>query len=335
MKKTLLFTCIITSIIFIPYCSTKPEIFHGIVTFKAGTLKVNNQDAFVGSGVKSGDIVVTESNSLAVIQIAQTAVITLRSDTELKFDNLLNKKDVSQVVSLSLNQGSTFHKVIREGTDYSVKTATIVASVRGTSFEVSTDGAKSKISLLNGKVKASGTSVANKEVDLNAGQSLEAGSEGIAQPVVMDKTGIDKLKELDTITAVPDVEKLIPPKDNSAEIKNQSTETQKNEVITETVKESLLKNDKSEDKIPVPGTTELKKDEFRPNANAVKTLMKKQDRTIEDIKVVFQRIDEISLFSGRVIKGAVIERGEMYSIITTGGIVKVSEKEIQTVKVLK
>ena len=79
----------------------------------------------------------------------------------------------------------------------------------------------------------------------------------------------------------------------------------------------------------------MKKDTSAPSQENIRALIKKENRTIEDIKVVFKRIDEITLFNGKIIRGAITERGEMYSVITTDGVAKISEKEIQTVKVIR
>lgn len=338
MKKIVLIHSLIAALIFVSYCSPKPEVFQGVVTFISGTLTINNQNALYGSRVQCGDVLITGENSLAVVQISQTAVITLRSNTELKFENMLSKKDAPQILKLFLTKGSTFHKVLIKGTDYSVKTSTIVVSVRGTSFEVNTDGTKHKISLLNGKVHIAKSLEANNQVqniELNPGQFIESTADVLEQPVILNNDETDKLNQLDSIPAVTDVEKAIPMKDNTGGTGKQNVVTPQVEIITEAVKESILNSEKIDDKNIKPVTPEVKKAEFVPTAKAVKTLIKKQDRTIEDIKVVFKRIDEIHLYSGRVIQGAVSARGSNYSIITTDGVVKIPEKEIQTVKVIR
>jgi len=332
-------------------CAPKPVLLQGVVTFVTGNLEINNTAATVGSRVNKSDTLVTGDCSLAVVQIADTAVITLRSNTELKFENLANGRE-SQVVMQSLSRGSTFHRVMKKGTDYSVKTPVIVASVRGTSFEVCVTGTKSRVNLLEGKVRTEITTGVSEGVELMAGKYIEVDAGKAGLPGELDEADIDRLKKLDSITSVPDVEKVFPVKDGTggAVNRNESIPLLPGiEVITEDVKESILNEEKSEtcdeprkadrnDKKEikkVKKTKEVKKDTSAPSQENIRALIKKENRTIEDIKVVFKRIDEITLFNGKIIRGAITERGEMYSVITTDGVAKISEKEIQTVKVIR
>lgn len=312
--------------LFIQNCKKNDEPLHGIVTFTYGNLKINNQGASVGNRVKENDCLKTSDNSLAVVQISQTAVITLRSNTELKFNNLAVKNDTSQDISLYQNSGSTFHKVIKKGTAYSVKTPTVTASVRGTSFNVIIGEGSSRVSLLNGKVNVASQVEKLNEVVLNPGEYVDAAQDKISDISRIPADDAEKLTQLDSISAVADADKLTP----------QKTDTgipPVYDVIPESVKENLLKDD-VRDK-PADKTGSEKKGEYIPDTKAVKALIKKENRTVEDIKTVFNRIDEITLFSGRVIKGAISERGEKYSVITTDGVMNISEKEIQRVRVLK
>jgi hypothetical protein len=67
----------------------------------------------------------------------------------------------------------------------------------------------------------------------------------------------------------------------------------------------------------------------------IQKLIKEKPKNLEEIKEVFERIDEVSLYSGKVIKGAIISRGENYSILTTGGVVSVPGSQVRSVKVLR
>lgn len=82
-------------------------------------------------------------------------------------------------------------------------------------------------------------------------------------------------------------------------------------------------------------TSAIVKKEKAPDPKEVKALVNKKDRKIEDIKEVYNRIDKVYLYSGEVVTGAIIERGESYSILTTGGIVKVSRKDIQSNEIIR
>ena len=61
----------------------------------------------------------------------------------------------------------------------------------------------------------------------------------------------------------------------------------------------------------------------------------KDDKKLEAIKEKYSRIDRVNLYSGEVITGAIIERGETYTIVTTSGTIKVSRKDIQSNEIIK
>lgn len=64
-------------------------------------------------------------------------------------------------------------------------------------------------------------------------------------------------------------------------------------------------------------------------------LMKQGNGTIPEIKEAFNRIDVITLFSGQVIRGAIITTGRTYDVLTPQGMVKISESEVRSIEVLK
>jgi hypothetical protein len=332
MKK-IGYSLFIVFLILIPGCSTDSGKLKGVVIFIHGTLKINHQKAVVGSRVSIDDTLSASAESLAVIQISDTVLITIRSDTQIKFVDLSKNKNDSEVVALFLTRGTVFNKVLKKGTDYSIKTEVIVASVRGTSFEVTDDGSKNKINLLTGKVdiaKISGSG-STGGVHLTEGMSVEATAEMIGEPVLLDKADIDNLSKYDAIEPVNDVEKTFPEPDKAGGAESRSLkETQKIDIIPEKYKEYIINNE-----MPGYDAPGIKKNEFAPSQAALKTLMNKENRTLADIKNVFKRTDEISLYSGRVIKGAIVSRGDKFSVLTPEGMVSVPMKEIQNVKVIK
>ena len=48
-----------------------------------------------------------------------------------------------------------------------------------------------------------------------------------------------------------------------------------------------------------------------------------------------QNIDRITLYSGEVFTGTIMERGETYSILTADGIIKISRKDIRNNEIVK
>ncbi len=58
-------------------------------------------------------------------------------------------------------------------------------------------------------------------------------------------------------------------------------------------------------------------------------------RTLEDIKARYERIDEVTLYSGRIIQGIIMERGAYIRILTPAGYVNVPSKKVRNTRVLK
>ncbi|NLV67201.1 MAG: hypothetical protein GXY14_05945 [Spirochaetes bacterium] len=57
--------------------------------------------------------------------------------------------------------------------------------------------------------------------------------------------------------------------------------------------------------------------------------------TLEEIKKKYERIDEVLLYSGRIIRGVILERGAYYKILTTSGYVSIPAKQVRNTKVIR
>ena len=58
-------------------------------------------------------------------------------------------------------------------------------------------------------------------------------------------------------------------------------------------------------------------------------------KTLGEIKEKYQRIDEIILYSGKVVRGVIIERGAYYKVLTTSGYVSIPAKQVRNTRVLR
>lgn len=56
--------------------------------------------------------------------------------------------------------------------------------------------------------------------------------------------------------------------------------------------------------------------------------------TIDDIRAKYEWVDRITLYNGKIIDGAITARGETYTVLTTGGFVRVPRNQIKTVRPL-
>lgn len=57
--------------------------------------------------------------------------------------------------------------------------------------------------------------------------------------------------------------------------------------------------------------------------------------TLNSIQKDLERIDEIRLYNGRIIQGAIIRRGEEYLILTVSGTIKIPESQIKNIKIIR
>lgn len=358
MKKIPILIYITILITAISSCSKKSGPIQGEVTFITGTLKINTADAIVGSRVSKDDTLITGEKSEAVIQIAETAAITLKSGTEIKFGNLISNSGESAVIEMELNKGNTYHKIIRKGTDYSVKAPTAVASVRGTSFEMTAGEKSTRINVDTGTVYVKKLSSETRtdrtltdtqrkgeeEIVLTAGQSLEIfsngsfsgnrkGGETAGTPPAEEKKSTSREgKQKNSRDALAPESKTLSDKKTAVKpgrISSEKTESKKKDTAYTTGRKEGVTTEERK------GTAKAEKVEKKPDPEEVKALVKNKERKLEDIKEVYSRIDRVYLYSGDVITGAIIERGETYSIFTTGGIVKVSRKDIQSNEIVK
>lgn len=66
----------------------------------------------------------------------------------------------------------------------------------------------------------------------------------------------------------------------------------------------------------------------------IEKLMGSAGMSLEQIKAKFQRIDVITLYNGRVVKGAILSRGHELKILTPSGVVTVNAKNVKRTGVM-
>jgi hypothetical protein len=57
--------------------------------------------------------------------------------------------------------------------------------------------------------------------------------------------------------------------------------------------------------------------------------------TLQELKDKYGRIDEVTLYNGKKIRGVILGRGEIFRIITERGMTAVSAREIRGTEILK
>jgi len=139
--------------------SIKPA--NAIIVLAQGVVSINNIQAHTGVSLHYGDVIKTGDDGICRIQIGDRNVLQIGKSSELVF----NISDTGN--ELLLNQGwlgGVTRKIFTSGGKYLVKTPTVVASIRGTSFcVVATSAEKSYFCVCNGSINLMGSSMEKGE----------------------------------------------------------------------------------------------------------------------------------------------------------------------------
>ena len=106
---------------------------NGQVVYTEGDVSIRSgsqtHDAALGDPLGPGDVITTAAESLAVIDLSNSTILKLRARTSLAIDS------IGESTSVTLNAGGVFTHVLKKLTgQFSMRTATTVAGVRGTEF---------------------------------------------------------------------------------------------------------------------------------------------------------------------------------------------------------
>jgi ferric-dicitrate binding protein FerR (iron transport regulator) len=106
---------------------------NGQVVYTEGDVSIRSgsqtHDAVLGDPLGPGDVITTAAESLAVIDLSNSTILKLRARTSLAIDS------IGESTSVTLNAGGVFTHVLKKLTgQFSMRTATTVAGVRGTEF---------------------------------------------------------------------------------------------------------------------------------------------------------------------------------------------------------
>ncbi|MCP4134905.1 MAG: FecR domain-containing protein [bacterium] len=307
----------------------------GVVVFKIGDawveregktkVDINSQDI-----VLKNDLIITGPDSSLSIQVGDNFIVRVLADSFVKMTSLSKEEG-----AVFLEKGEVLSKVerLKKDNSFQVRSRTALAAVRGTEFGISIDGEKTLIAVNSGKVTVKPVSDADgsKKGDEKADEStvVEKGFVG----VVEKKPQAAKYSVI--IRPISKKESLVVSKvsaiDFSAKPESIS-EKELNKLVQRIIKADARINEElknlPDDRTAAKGAVKTKKEE-------IQVLIRKKNRSIADIKEVFDRIDKISLYNGRTIQGAIMTRGEEYKVLTVNGVVRVKKKDIRDTKVIR
>lgn len=198
---------------------------------------------------------------------------------------------------LFLNNGQVLSKIdkLKKNSTFSIKTPTSIAAVRGTEFSVSYSKGKSVIVVKNGTVNVK-KHEGKEEKTINDGKAAV-----VTNNIKVRTAAKPELLEIQKVSIVPfikNAENISP-----GELKK--------------VQEDIKIKEKDIDE-------ELKK--IRRTAKPA---------TLSDIKEKYGRVDEITLYTGKVYQGVILSRGSVYKILTTYGSISVPAKKVKRTRVIK
>ncbi|NCC45308.1 MAG: hypothetical protein EOM18_17380, partial [Clostridia bacterium] len=237
----------------------------------------------------------TGERSYVIIQTDDGIVIRFDSNTRVVFKSISDEKNRE----LNLDRGKVVSSVskLKKESEYRVKTPTAVASVRGTEFLTEYDKGKTVVAVGKGKVSVVKTAT-EEENFVDTGNTAVVAESTDAAVELREISKVEEL-EISKIKGVPVIDNI--DKADAAAIEEKFSDTEEK-------------------------TEEINRE--------IEELLEKDSWTLEKIKAKYGRIDVVTLYNGRVIRGAIIGRGAYVKILTPGGVVTVQGKDIRTTGVM-
>lgn len=179
----------------------------GTITFVTGDVMVNSNPAGYGMKVKSGDQITTSEKSCAVIQFSQSSIVALKSNTTLTINKFIaGDTDNKDQVELFMRAGECFNKIAKGKADYTIKSNTMVAAVRGTAFLFSAhnDG-ETEVKLLHGIVDVNSNTIGKSPLTIDDAKKISSFKGVISSPIDLTVEEITELSSLDSIEFINNI----------------------------------------------------------------------------------------------------------------------------------
>lgn len=259
--------------------------YKGDVTVrKKGALPVQVQ---VKDQINNDDIIRTGEKSCLVVQSTDGITLRFEQNTEALIQSL--KNNTKKIIIL--NNGKILSSVskLKKGEEFSIKTPTTVASVRGTEFLTAFNGRDSIVAVRSGKVSVKRLTVSGDEKSVENG--FTATASGLNPAIRLRKINRVETLELSKFKKTPVVDTI-----------EKKTPEELNEIFKETVRSDEQINE-----------------EIKENLGL----------TFEEMKAKYGRIDVLYLYNGTVVEGVIAARGTIYKMVTKTGIVMVDSKDIK------
>jgi len=275
-------------------CGEKREVSLYVSFFK-GDVKVKRsggEEAAVSFKAKVKDGDIYRVGKKSLLVLTATDGLTVRVEPET--EAVIKSVQDIEKREIFLNNGRILSSVnkLTKGGQYRIRTKTAVASVRGTQFITKYEEGRTSVAVARGLVSVKGQNGKSGE------EMVAAGKTGLVEDtsdkvVIREHNRAEKL-EVSKFDITPSVEKI------------------------ENKKPEQLK--------------EIFKDTFEKSGKIEKRLQSNKGLSFSEMKKRYGRVDIVTLYNGRVIRGVITSRGSVYRIVTTGGVVTVNSNEVRNTR---
>jgi len=216
------------------------------------TIKSNNsiQQPKVGDSLSLNDVVITDKGSIVDLLYRDSGIIRINENTKVTVSSLI-KGDADDVV-LDIDTGKTFATLgkLKKGDNFALKSKTVIAAVRGTSFRMVASEKGASVDVVTGKVKvqpvSNNTVVEDVEVIVEENQTVALDTKTV-------ETIVQKIEEKKSTATQQDAQQKIveeiketikpieTPKETIKEIKQEVKDIPVVATVHEEVKQEISK----------------------------------------------------------------------------------------------
>ncbi|EPG75502.1 sigma factor regulatory protein, FecR/PupR family [Leptospira fainei serovar Hurstbridge str. BUT 6] len=195
MKRITIVLVLIVTAMLADCRKAKEDLQGGVITFAKGTVKLfdkvgKEKPGAVNSFLLPEDRIETGKDSYADLQLADGVVIRIKENTVLAMKKIfVDSKNGEIFADLNLNKGKIFSKVttkLGKTSQFNVSTPTVVASVRGTDFQVEDNGKTANTLVSNGSVSVTDADDPNKQVVADAGKKISSDGKELTEGELSD-----------------------------------------------------------------------------------------------------------------------------------------------------
>ncbi|TGK13885.1 transcriptional regulator [Leptospira fletcheri] len=211
MKRITIVCILAVSMGFIDCRKAKEDLQGGVITFakgsvklfdKAGKEKASTPDSFL----MPEDRIETGKDSYADLQLTDGVVIRIKENTSLILKKIfIDSKNGELFTDLNMNKGKIFSKVstkLGKTSQFNVTTPTVVASVRGTDFQVEDNGKSAHTLVSNGSVSVTDADDPTKQATADAGEKVSSDGKDLTEGNLTDAEKAELENDSATIQSV-------------------------------------------------------------------------------------------------------------------------------------